>query len=148
MQENSWLLLHKWMYTFICMTASFGFGDSSWPYGWFSCLLSMWEKISPFLTVFSGFSPIFLPSPSHSFLSEKNFLSFSLCEKFFLMWIESYIQTLHMCFTPSPYVRKFFSISHSFLSFSLCEIFSCLLPTRENFSCLLIRWENFSHIEK
>ncbi len=130
------------MYTFICTTGvSFGFGDSSWPGGRFSRLLTMWEKFSPFLSVFSTF---FSPSPyvrkffsiSHSVsLRENIFLAFSLCEKFFLTWIGSYVRTPRTCFSPSPYVRKIFSVSHS--SFSMWEKFSLFLLMWENSSPLL-----------
>jgi len=136
---NGWLC--KWMYTFICTTAGslFGFGTSSWLGGRFSLFLTMWEKISPFLSVFSHF---FLPSPyvrkffsiSHSFsLWEKKFLAFSLSEKFFHMNRELCTDSMYM-----------------FLAFSLCEktflCFSQFFLYVRNFSPLLPMWENSSHL--
>jgi len=114
MQENSLLLLCKWMYTFVCMTASFGFGDSSWPMGNFLAF-SLCEK--NFLT-FSQFSPDFLPffspsphvrkffSISHSFLSKWEIFSWLLP-----MWEIFSHKNRELC-TDSTYM---------FLPFSLCE---------------------------
>ncbi len=147
---------------FIPTTAGlFDFGNSSWPGGQFSPLLTMWEKFSLFLTVSSNF---FLPSPYVRKLFSISH-SFSLREKNFLTWIGSYVQTLRTCFLPSPYVRKFFlpspyvrkffSVSHS--SLYMCKKFSLLLPMwensshllpykRKNFSSSHLRWEKFSHV--
>jgi len=146
------------MYTFICTTAG-SFGHSSWPGGRFSRLLTMWEKISLFLS----FLPFFLASLCEKillhfsqFLSQREifsgllpmweifshmnrelcmdstymFLAFSLCEKNFLHFSQFSLYVRNF-FSPSPNVRNFFSPS----------------PLREKiFLTFSLRWENFSHI--
>jgi len=97
MQEFQWLTMQMNVHIYLHDCWWYGFSNSSWPDGQFSCLLAMWEKF----LCFSQFSPIFLP-----------------------------------LFLPSPYARKFFSVSHTFshcekkfLAFdvpALCKCFSRL----------------------
>jgi len=87
----------------------------------FFCLLTMQEFISPFLSVRKFFSIFHCEKTFSPFLNmwkniffslweknscfslcEKIFLTFSQCEKCFLLGIGSYVLSLHTCFLPSP----------------------------------------------